>query len=59
VIPSNPKKAPEQVHKNCSGDRFKVTLDIEGKKVHIAYCKTLEAAEEALEQAKRESGVYD
>lgn len=41
------------------GERFKVTLDIEGKKVHIAYCKTLEHAEEVLEQAKRESGVYD
>jgi len=41
------------------GERYKVTLDIQGKKCHIAYCKTLEAAKEALEKAKRESGVYD
>ena len=39
------------------GDKFKVFLDIEGKRVHIGYKKTLEEAEELLEQAKRDAGI--
>jgi hypothetical protein len=39
------------------GDKFKVFLDIEGKRVHIGYKKTLEEAKELLEEAKRDAGV--
>jgi len=39
------------------GSKFKVFLDIEGKRVHIGYKKTLEEAEELLEQAKQDAGV--
>ncbi len=41
------------------GSKFRVFLDIKGKKVHIGYYKTLEEATEALTQAQQESGVYD
>lgn len=39
------------------GAKFKVFLDTHGKRVHIGYYKTLEAAQEALEDAKRDAGV--
>jgi len=39
------------------GDKFKVFLDIEGKRVHIGYKKTLEEAKELLEQAKIDAGI--
>jgi len=39
------------------GDKFKVFLDIEGKRVHIGYKKTLEEAKELLEEAKRDAGI--
>ena len=39
------------------GDKFKVFLDFEGKRIHIGYYKTLEAAKEALEKARKESGI--
>jgi len=37
-------------------NRYKVTLRIEGKDCHIGYYKTLEAAKEALEEAKKDAG---
>lgn len=39
------------------GDKYKVFLDFEGKRIHIAYCKTLEDAKETLEQAKKDAGI--
>lgn len=47
---------PKEITKR--GDKYKVTLDILGKKCHVGYYKTLEYAQEALEEAKRDSG-YD
>jgi len=41
------------------GNKFKVFLDIEGKRVHIGFKKTLEEAEELLEQAKIEAKVEE
>jgi len=34
--------------------KYKVTVMIQGKKCHIGYYKTLDAAEEALEEAKKD-----
>jgi len=39
------------------GNKFKVFLEYEGKRIHIGYAKTLEQAEEMLEGAKREAGI--
>lgn len=39
------------------GSKFKVFLDIEGKRVHIGYKKTLEEAEELLKQAKQDAEI--
>jgi len=41
------------------GNKFKVFLDIEGKRVHIGYKKTLEEAEALLEQAKIEAKIEE
>jgi len=40
------------------GERYKVTLDIQGKKCHIGYYKSYESALNALDNAKRDSGDY-
>lgn len=39
------------------GDKFKVFLEHEGKRIHIGYKKTLEEAKELLEQAKIDAGI--
>jgi len=37
------------------GEKFKVFLDIEGKRCHIGYYKTLDAAKEALKKAREDA----
>jgi len=39
------------------GNKFKVFLEYEGKRIHIGYTKTLEEAERLLEEARSEAGV--
>jgi len=39
------------------GNKYKVFLEYDNKRIHIGYKKTLEEAEALLEQAKQESGV--
>ena len=39
------------------GNKYKVFLEYEGKRIHIGYTKTLEQAEEMLKEAKREAGI--
>lgn len=41
------------------GSKFRVFLNIEGKRVHIGYKKTLEEAEALLEQAKIEAKIEE
>lgn len=36
--------------------KYKVTVMIQGKKCHIGYYKTLDAAEEALSEAQKDIG---
>lgn len=40
-----------------SKGKYKVTLEYEGKKIFIGNYKTLDAAKEALDNAKRQSGT--
>lgn len=47
---------PKEITKR--GNKYKVTLDIRGKKCHIGYTKTLEQALELLEQSRKDAG-YD
>jgi len=39
------------------GNKYKVFLEYEGKRIHIGYTKTFEQAEEMLKEAKREAGI--
>lgn len=39
------------------GDKFKVFLEYDGKRIHIGYKKTLEEAKELLAKAKKDAGI--
>jgi len=52
----DPMAKPKEITKR--GNKYKVTLDIRGKKCHIGYTKTLEQALELLEQSRKDAG-YD
>jgi len=41
------------------GNKYKVFLEYDNKRIHIGYKKTLEEAEELLEQAKMEAGLEE
>ena len=52
-----PMAKPKEITKK--GNKYKVTLDIRGKKCHIGYTKTLEQALELLEQSRKDVGYED